>query len=307
MQVKNIEAIVRLNRRALSFLFRFLVTGLCLLFVVRKLLRSDISLATFDTPPAFEVVILTSLLLMIINWFLEIYRWKLSITPFERIDFKTASRDVFIGMALNWVLPFTAGDAAARLVAKEDKYRSSAALLLNRFLMLAMTIALGVYGFWVYGFEKINRNENVWIIAAIALLFLAVATLLKKHFQRFWNYFTEQSPSFYFRIISISVFRYLIFSFQLFIFFCAFLPELPTAVIVGGVGWVFFFRSAIPSLLGGIGLREAASITFFQTMVSEASLVVFPVFLLWIINTVIPSLLGALLISQKPGNSWEVC
>ncbi|MCP4460549.1 MAG: hypothetical protein GY816_21385 [Cytophagales bacterium] len=84
----------------------------------------------------------------------------------------------------------------------------------------------------------------------------------------------------------------MIFTIQFIVLFYAFIPDVSLLVILAGVGWTFFFRSVIPSLFGNLGVREVGALVFFESFVSEPSLILISSLLIWLINTVAPSVLG---------------
>ena len=94
------------------------------------------------------------------------------------------------------------------------------------------------------------------------------------------------------QVLALSLLRYVIFTFQFYLVLSLFLPELAWYLILLGIGWIFLFRSVIPSFLGNFGVREASAIVFFQAYVPDVSIVLIPCLIIWMINTVIPSILG---------------
>ncbi|MEP5612372.1 MAG: hypothetical protein ABJP45_08985, partial [Cyclobacteriaceae bacterium] len=123
---------------------------------------------------------------------------------------------------------------------------------------------------------------------------------------RFSQYFLVLNRKTIWKIILLSVGRYGIFFLQFVILISIFNPELAVFTIFSGIAWIFLVRSVLPSLFGGVGLREASALFFFQNIVTDSLSVVFPVFVLWILNTAIPSLIGSVLLWKfKTHNSED--
>ncbi len=230
---------------------------------------------------------------MVLNWYLESYRWKISVHSFEKISLKDAAKDVLSGLAMNWVMPFTSGDVISRLADKRNKRFAAIAIALNRGIMLFLTCAFGLFGITTF---YAGKSTNFHFILFSICIFLIVCLLFTRTYFLKKDQFTLLRTVTLIKVIGISLLRYLIFTAQFFIILKLFLPDLDSYMLLSGLGWVFFFKSMIPSLFGGLGLREASAMVFFEQLVPNISLVLFPVFILWVINTVLPSIFGTLLI-----------
>lgn len=279
------------------------ITLLCFYFIANQFQQKRLSLSDIELPDYFVPIILLQLLLMALNWWLDIWRWKISIETVERISFKQATIDVLSGLSMNWVLPFTVGDFLARIASKREKYKSTAALLLNRAIMLVLTFIVGFYG--LIAFLK-NESIGDFILVSGIVLIVLLVVLLKVLPKKFLAYFIELEASVLWKVIFVSIGRYAVFFFQFLLLLKLFNSQLDLGTLTAGIGWIFFVRTAIPSLLGGLGLRESSAYIFFQPLVQNISMIVFPVFILWVINTVIPSLIGVILLWKlKTNNSMD--
>ena len=135
------------------------------------------------------------------------------------------------------------------------------------------------------------------IVVYVLCYFSLVVLIINKNVsKKFLSYFSQLKRKTFWRIILISVGRYFIFSTQFLILIHFFNPTLDLWLIAAGVGWIFFVRTSIPAFFGGLGLREASAFLFFQSLVTDTSTIIIPVFILWILNTAIPSILGSILI-----------
>ncbi|MEM6830592.1 MAG: hypothetical protein AAGA66_07040 [Bacteroidota bacterium] len=230
---------------------------------------------------------------MILNWYLESYRWKISIHSFQPFSIKEAAMDVLRGLAMNWIMPFTSGDLIARLTGKENKRLVGIAIALNRAIMLFITCVFGCYG--VISFADTSSHRPFLGIFLLILTSIVFFILIRNYsLKKFQFPLLERNRVMV--IIGISILRYAIFTLQFFIILKVFLPDLSNQILLSGLGWMFFFKSVIPSLFGGLGLREASAMIFFEKFVPNMSHVLFPIFLMWMINNALPSFLGALLV-----------
>ena len=288
MQIKNNHSNYLLKPRIIILIKLLLLAG-CAFFLYSGLKNQFISVDELTLPNGFGWFLIIVIVLMPINWYLEALRWKLSIGLFEPITMKKSWGSVLGGQALNWVLPFTSGDLLSRISQQKDKYQATAAVVLNRGIMLTITLILGLYGM---SFLARQFNLNGWFLLGMIISVPILKVIFKKSIDRFLGYFRELDNPLLMRIVGISLLRYAIFVTQFYLLLTAFLPTLSPQLILAGIGWVFITRSALPLLFGGIGVREASGIFFFGFYVSDLQLVVFPISLIWIINILIPSLAG---------------
>lgn len=286
MQIKTNSWI----KQNLPFLLKLVLTVGCLVFLVIKYQENSIDLEKITWPQHFSLILLIVSVLMILNWSLEARRWQVSVKPYEPISLRKAASVTLQGLALNLVLPFTTGDATARLLSMRDKYQTTSAMFLNRFIMLFLTLLFALFGVW-------EMTELSFTLTILILSLLAIALfILRNQLFQFTQYFKNLSGRTLSLIGSISVFRYLIFIGQFVLLFQLFLPEISFSIILTGISWIFISKSIIPSLGGGLGIRETSGVLFFQSIVPDILLVIIPIFILWLINTLLPSILGALLL-----------
>ena len=62
--------------------------------------------------------------------------------------------------------------------------------------------------------------------------------------------------------------------------------------LVYGIFSIFFLKSIIPTLLGGFGVRETVTLLVFTPFVDGMETVLLPSLILWLLNIVIPSIVG---------------
>lgn len=198
-----------------------------------------------------------------------------------------AMSQVFGGVALNWVMPFTTGDLLTRLLPNDDKKQVAVLIFYNRAMMLVLTVLLGAFGVYIYSAEVFQLQRWPMGVAVFIVYFLSVFIRRKaaKHG------YTLEAPLLV-RLSFVSLLRYAVFTFQFFLLIQLFNPELSTSLIIGGVGWIFLFRSILPSLFGNLGVREASAFLFFEPHVPDMMMILAPSLLIWVINTVMPSIFG---------------
>lgn len=292
MQIKNNHSNYLQNPWIIG-LIKLLVLAGCLFFIITRFQDQSINLDELIWPASFGFIIGLVLLLMVFNWYLEALRWKVSLQPFEAITIKNAWQVILGGLALNWILPFTSGDLLARISQQQDKYQTTSAAMLNRGIMLCFTLLLGLYGMSKLAIEY---DVNGWFALLLIFSYPIIRWLFKKSLDQFLSYFRNMNRMTLLRIILLSLLRYVVFVFQFYLLLSAFLSDLSAELLLAGIGWIFLIRSVLPLFFGGMGVREASGILFFEPQVSDLQLIIVPVFLIWVINTVMPSLVGLIFV-----------
>jgi hypothetical protein len=225
--------------------------------------------------------------LAFVNWGLEVWRWKMSLDVLRLHTWQEAMSQVFGGLALNWVLPFTSGDLMARLLPNDDKKQVAVLIFYNRVIMLTLTVLLGAFGVYIYSAEVFQLQRWPMGFAVLSIYFISVWI---RQYARKRGYVLP--TPILIKISTISILRYAVFTAQFYLLILTFNPLLSDSVIIGGVGWTFLFRSIVPSLFGNLGVREASAFLFFEGYVTNMMLILAPSLLIWVINTVAPSVVG---------------
>lgn len=228
-------------------------------------------------------------LLVPINWSLEVWKWKILTNPIKSISWTLAWLTVARGLVMNWIIPFTIGDFLGRLIDSEDKLRTSAAIALSRAGSLIATASFGLLGLFSFleGQFDIGYARDIailYVMGGVVIVFITFFLV-----RRFLAY---HSTGVILRVVGLSFLRYCIFAFQFSLLLHMFNPGMDMNTILNGVTWIFLVRSAIPGLFGSIGIREASALLFFENIVSSPILILIPSLIIWVANLALPSLLG---------------
>lgn len=221
------------------------------------------------------------LMLVPLNWYLEVVKWRLCVQPLTKITSKQALWSVLRGLSLNWVIPFTLGDFIGRSLNLPKTKGTIRANLVNRFASLWTTL-------FMFGIASVFYWPSQTLFVGIGLfvvLMILIGAIL-------WD--DIYSLPVKMKILLTSSIRYLVFSLQFGLLLFHFCPEIPVLKLIAGIPVVFLIRTLAPSLLGALGVREAAVIWTFTAFTAQpANLLVASLFL-WLFNLVLPSLVGLL-------------
>ena len=219
------------------------------------------------------------LVLVPINWYLEILKWKISVKPITTLSDLQATWSVLKGLSLNWIIPFTLGDFIGRSIGLPKTKMTVRVLFVNRLVSLWTTIFFGAIGlaFWWPDYQIYS-----WVLLSGLLFTMGVASFKDS------LYTTSDKVS----ILALTIIRYLVFSIQFILLLNYFAPEIPLRLITFGISIVFLIRTIAPSVLGALGVREAAVLFVFLPYAHETTDLLMASLFLWLFNIVLPSILG---------------
>lgn len=263
---------------------------------------------TFSWSPMKSVMLASATLLMCMNWMLEAGKWQLLINKKEPVDYRMALRAVLSGVALSIITPNQVGDFAGRVLHLKqlDKIKGALVTVIGHTAQVIMTIAFGLFGFtWLLHAQGHLSTElaaliyvasSVLIITALILFThihligrIAVFPKLVPYLQVFSGYTRGELGI----VLLYALLRYLIFIFQylllLRVFGVVLTPVQSLCCIIG----TLFAQSFVPSfILVEIGMRGASALFFFSLYSSHVTGILLSAYSLWIINLMLPALLG---------------
>ncbi len=263
------------------------------------------------------------ILLMIVNWGIESKKWHSLISHVQLFTFIKAFKSVLAGCSVTMLTPNRIGEYGGRILYVDDKNRIKAISLslVGSISQLLVTMLMGCLGLLYLRFISHNNSHalavlpefwgDVLIYLSIGVTFLLLLFYLRlgwlvrvieklPAFQKVVNHIRvldEFNNEALLQILILSFIRYLVFVLQYVLMLQVMQIDLP----VGLCFWlmtVFYLVMAVAPSIGFIELpvRVSASWVIFklytdnQLGVGTASLAI------WIINLVLPAVIGSLLI-----------
>ena len=258
-------------------------------------------------------------LMMFINWMLESLKWKFMIRKIEAISFFTSFRAIFSGITVSSFTPNRIGEYGGRVfcLEKSDRIQAVFITILCSMAQLLTTIIFGSFAFFIlheqflddqYFIIEISRF-SLFVLFVLNILFVLayfnVAFLINFLWKfSFFNFLRQ-----YINIISLfnykdllvtflySVFRYLVFSIQFLILLHVFNVDISLYNAIVSVMLVFFFITLTPTItIAEIGVRGSMALLVFLKFSTNVIGILSSTFLLWIINLIIPAIIGSFFI-----------
>tara|TARA_B110000444_G_scaffold51021_1_gene46991 strand:+ start:3194 stop:4171 length:978 start_codon:yes stop_codon:yes gene_type:complete len=310
-------------KKTLSFLIKIGIVVFSLYFLYKELvLKNDI--VNFDKSLFFKLItdniilIVIVLFLMFLNWFLEALKWRYMISKIEKVSIYTSLKAVFAGITVSSFTPNRVGEYGGRVfyLEKADRLKGVIITFIGSMSQLLITILFGSISFIILSellfeskvlFSAISKFK----LLVFLLLFLLNVFIfyffynvhsfisffnLNKYINRFKQYiqtFTIYNSSELTNILLFSFSRYIVFSIQFLILLNVFEIDSSTFHSMLSVMLIFLFVSIIPTIVvAEIGVRGSVAIYVFSLFTINPIGVFSSTLLLWIINLVIPSLIG---------------
>ncbi len=247
------------------------------------------------------------LALLPLNVGIEAWKWRFILKPIQQPSVWRCMKTILSGKSLNVVSPFGIGDGFSRYLglSKINRDHVFSGLAIDRFSQLLPTLGFGV----VSVFFLVSRGLNipmdelsvVFVVAISSVIMLGlVFYIFRDQIRQYITLLISLDVKSIIVIGGISVGRYFVFVVQFYLIFWALGIQLPLLTILYGIFWIFLVKTLIPNLsvLGDLVKRELSATLFFSFFISDLSVVIVASFMVWMINIVLPALIGVLFVSD---------
>ncbi len=274
----------------------------------------------FNAPKAWNI--LPVFLLMFVNWGIEARKWQLALSKSGNISFITSVKAIFSGTTMAFFTPNRIGEYMGRMlhIEKKDRLPSIALTVVCSISQLLVTLIAGTIGLFIlkeemaahYNYPNVIFwiNLLLYVVAAISIIltlsYFRLAWLVKwidkvpkiSRWLRYIRPVEDFNATILMRLLSLSVARYFVFIAQYFLLFNVFGVELGWWQSFWSVSVVFLVIAIVPSVaaLTELGVRWNTSIEVLHLFSLNTAGILAVSLIAWIINLVIPALIGSLLI-----------
>jgi uncharacterized membrane protein YbhN (UPF0104 family) len=311
-------------KKYLSILIKIVIVFFSFYFIYSELIHhNDVSRISLDSLLNTIInkysLILIVILMMFINWILESLKWKFMIRKIEEISFFTSLRAIFSGITVSSFTPNRIGEYGGRVfcLEKSDRIQAVFITILCSMAQLLTTIIFGSFAFIILHEQFLDdqsfiikiSNFSLLVLSGLNILFVLayfnvaylIKVLLKFSFFNFLRQYINVISLFNTRDLLVtflySVFRYLVFSIQFLILLYAFNVDISFYDAVLSIMLVFFFITLTPTItIAEIGVRGSMALLVFMKFSSNVIGILSSTFLLWIINLIIPAIIGSFFI-----------
>lgn len=256
--------------------------------------------------------LLTLVLLMLLNWGIEAYKWKLLIQKITPIRLLRTYKAVWTGVTLGLFTPNRVGEFGGRILYVPRKFRIKAVIvsLIGSFSQNLATIIIGITGLLIYlhQIEQITWSVTfaVGLVSLIAVILLLLAyfnldvmvQLFKRNrfLKRIYPYtavLSEYHSTELARLLLLSFWRYSVYAAQYLIFLNMFGAEIDIVSGISAIGVIYLAQTVVPSfaIVELLTRLPVATLIFSKYGIPiETSLAATTS--IWILNLILPAILG---------------
>ncbi len=256
------------------------------------------------------------IMLMLINWGLEIIKWRYIVKKVEPISYADAIKGVLSGITVSIFTPKRIGEFAGRILYLDSSNRGKGviATLIGSISQLLTTIIAGIAALLCYiftnnidilQFRLPNTLILLYSLTAVVLLLLLylntwiISDVLKRinlinRFSQYFEVFKWYTSKELLKVLLLSVLRYISFTIQFYLLLLIFGVEISLIDGFVRISITFLALASIPStILSELGIRESVSVKLIGSLSSLKSPVIMASFGLWLINIALPAIIGS--------------
>lgn len=305
------------SNQFLWLVFKLLTVILCGYFIYDTIANNkDLKLIDFYSKMIdFDVFSIKNIVLLLvftlINWFLEIKKWKTLTKRVTEISLIEATRQSLSSLTFSLITPNRIGEYGAKaLYFKKEKRKE--VLLLNfvgNFYQLLTTILLGIIGvvylIAYFSFSFITIQKSI-LILLVVIIFSIVLFFLQKKFQFLNRLIKKIIKAISFKnntsILFLSLLRYLVFSHQFYFLLMIFDVDISYLNAISGIVSMYLIASCIPVIsLFDFVVKGSVAILVFSLFNVNILNVLSITTIMWIFNFAFPAILGSYFVLQfKP-------
>ncbi|MES2558199.1 MAG: lysylphosphatidylglycerol synthase domain-containing protein [Bacteroidota bacterium] len=256
-----------------------------------------------------NIILLASVFILVIpNIALEGRKWMLTMRQYEPVRFIQAIKSVTAGIALGIITPNRVGDFAGKALFLQsyDKIKGAVVSFIGSIAQTLSIIFCGSFGLWTLAFQQGYISSTLFyaglfaLPVLLALLFYVYINIHWLHYIIRWkkakpfiDAFTHYTGRELSSLFLLSMLRFGIFNFQYFLLLHFFGVPIAAADAFPALFAIFVVQAFVPSfILIEMGVRGATALFFLGLFSTNSSGILLAAYTLWIINIMLPGLMG---------------
>jgi uncharacterized membrane protein YbhN (UPF0104 family) len=281
------------------------------------------TLKAFTDAESWKLIL--AVLLMFLNWGLEGRKWQVVIRRIQHLSFMQSCKAVFTGTTLAFFTPNRIGEYMGRILYLDEGKRIKAISLtivcsMGQLLVTWWAGMGGILYIQAYGDKQVlhtfSPQTGLWLNMVLYGTLVAAVILTLFYFRlaglvrwiekiriiekpvAYIRVLDSLNATILFRILSLSIFRYCVFIGQYYLLFDVFDVHVTAAQVAGSVSVIFLVLSIVPTIavVTELGVRWKIGIEVVQIFNGNITGILATSLAIWMINLVIPALIGSLLI-----------
>lgn len=259
--------------------------------------------------------------LMLLNWVLEAYKWRLLVSHIERISFWKSLKAIFSGITIAIFTPNRVGEYGGRIFHLQKADRINAALLtiVGSYAQLVVTLVTGIFATIFFlpeyvGIGPITPMQYnligilmVGLCVSLVILFLNTRLLttiinwlpIPSKYRHYAEVFEYHSSGTLWKVFLASLGRYAVFTFQFYLLLRVFNVDISYLSAMMMVSMTYFVMTAVPTIaITELGVRGSIAVYFLGMLSTNVTSIFLASSMLWLINLAVPALIGVTFIFQ---------
>jgi uncharacterized membrane protein YbhN (UPF0104 family) len=261
----------------------------------------------------YRVLLLFIILVcMFVNWSIEALKWQILLKTIQPISFWRSLRSVFTGIAISLLTPNRIGEYAGRIayLKNNKKFDGISANIVSSYGQFIAAATFGILGcsFYIAAYSYPNYLPVVLIGSILGLLLLlyfyfrlhkVVSFFSKtKWLQKIHAHLlvvNNYNSALLVKIILLSALRYFVFALQFYILLLSLGVSLSFFPAILCIFVVYWLMAIMPTIaIAEIPVRTVMSSTILGVLSSNTVAIMSASILLWLINLILPAVLGAI-------------
>ena len=256
-------------------------------------------------------------ILMFIQWFVEAQKWRFLLCKVQYLKFGQSIKAIFSGLSVSFLTPNRTGEFLGRIIfiPKVNRIKASKITFICNYSQLLTTITIGLVSlFYLPNYFNIDKHLDrnyYYIIIFFTLIISNILYFFTNKIYDFASIFSKKNKYLsqieVFKIYSkkelliaylYSMFRYIIFIIQYYIAFLIFEVHIYLIDFVILKPISILLVTAIPTVsITDAGVRVSSALAIFE-LVDISTNIISATILVWLVNLVIPSLIGLLFFNK---------
>ncbi|MFT4203292.1 MAG: lysylphosphatidylglycerol synthase transmembrane domain-containing protein [Chitinophagaceae bacterium] len=262
--------------------------------------------------------------LMLLNWSLEAMKWRYLVQSVEKISLFTGLRAVMSGLSFSLFIPNGLGEYLGRMLYLHDgkRLRSISVSIVGSISQIIVTFTMGLIGTAVMlhlaatdGTLPTTPILKWWMQGLFYFIIASTVLLVLMYFRISWfARWLQKIPVIYrHRIFIVSLesydtgllagvlffafLRYLVFLLQYLLVFYMLGVQMSVLGCASATAAMFLIMTVVPTIpVAEVGMRGQISLQLYGLFSSNDLGIVSAAILIWLVNIIIPSILGTLFI-----------
>jgi hypothetical protein len=294
---------------SLVFLIKILIIAGAYYVISDKLLN-DSNFSSFLWMERMELLgsaslsfILLLLLFTLINWSLEILKWKTLVSFVSQISFIQAAKQSLASLTASLLTPNRIGEYGAKAIYYPKAYRPKILMLnfLGNAHQMLITMLFGCFGLLILGdhfsLQTLSVSPILGIATVLIILFISMALFQKKWInilRRSIHNFLQIPLSIHKTSFLYAAVRYLIFSHQFYLFLLFFGVDLSYSMAMPIIVSMYLISSVIPGfVLFDWLVKGSVAVTLFRLFGVDDIIVLSITASMWVLNFAFPAMIGS--------------